>query len=121
MATKKRVGLWGATQVGKTALLATALYGDDPVLQNLIRSDDAGSINMRLFDVYRRLRNNQLVPSTSANEAPVQLRIGTDYEVELLDVRGGLILEIGSEGVQSIVRSCDAMLFLVEYDGRARG
>src|SRR5688572_7169927 len=60
----KRLGVWGASRVGKTSLLAMALFGNDPVLRPLVQGDSGGAVNRELFDVYRRLVNNEYVPPT---------------------------------------------------------
>jgi hypothetical protein len=115
-----RIGLWGTTQVGKTALLATALFGGANVFRNVIRADDKTSINSYLFRAYRQLQNNRLVPQTASRDVSVSIAVG-DTEVHLVDVAGQIVLEIDTEGVRSIVRGCDAMLFLFEYDGQSQG
>jgi hypothetical protein len=113
--SKKRIVLWGNTQVGKTALLATALYGRNPELSEVHVDASAKSGNYKLFEVWRRLRNNQWVPSTK-DPVTVKLTTRIGCEVELVDVRGGMTLEFQQEGVADLIQGADAVLFLVRYD-----
>lgn len=116
-----RILIWGPTQVGKTALLATALYGGDPALASVVRADEGTSLNRELFDVIRRLKNNQWVPPTGADSTVILLPGVDGGAVELVDVRGGLTLEIQGPSARDLVRSAHAMLFLVEYMGQDTG
>jgi hypothetical protein len=120
MSAVKTVGLWGATQVGKTTMLATALFGNDPVLAPVVRGDAGGEVNRQLFDVYRRLMNNQWVQATASDTVRIPLR-GNGTAVDLVDVRGRVTVELNKETARDIVRDLDAVLFLVEYDGQETG
>jgi hypothetical protein len=115
-----RIALWGPTQVGKTALLATALYGDDPHLSHLIRQSTAGDVNTHLFDVHKRLMSNQFVPPTAIDEVVISL--GPEERlIQLVDVRGARVLDLQRPQVQDVVRGMDAILFVSEYDGPDAG
>lgn len=119
-ASTKRVGLWGATQVGKTTLLATALFQDDSPLAPLVRADLSGSVNHNLFDVYRRLMTNQWVVPTAGSLA-VRLTGSDGTRIEFVDVSGGGTLEMQDPESRNIVRGLDGVLFFVEYGGLETG
>jgi hypothetical protein len=113
----KTVLLWGATQVGKTALLAAALYGNEPDL-SAVQVDRLEQLHGHLFEVWRRLKNNQWVPPTERDWTGIKLSGADGAPVELRDIRGGVTHELNQIGPQQLLESCDAILFMVEYNGR---
>jgi len=121
MATKKRIAYWGLTQIGKTALLATALYRDSAELARVRRNGPQGSINQSLFDVFLRLNQNQWVLPTSADWTGLSLVTEAGAEIEIVDIRGGLALEMHSPATRELLASCDGALFLAEYKGTGAG
>ena len=101
---KKRILFWATTRVGKTTFLATALYGNSPELARISRESPRGSINQHLFDVWYRLHHNQWSQPTSADWTGIVLTTGAGAEIELIDIRGGLALEIQNPATRELLR-----------------
>jgi hypothetical protein len=120
-AKRIRLVLWATTRVGKTTLLATALYGNGPELARIRREGPHGSVNQHLFDVWYRLNHNQWVQATSADWTAIVLITDSGVEIELIDIRGGMALEIGNPATRELLASCDGILFLAEFDGPEAG
>ena len=113
----KRILIWGSTRVGKTALLATALFSGAPELSVLSGKSEGGALYTRLFEAWLRLSRNQFVPATSVDENVIGFRISEQQQVELVDVRGRLATSLGVEqGARELLASADAVLFLAEYE-----
>ncbi len=115
----KRMGLWGATQVGKTSLLATALYKTNSRLASLTARPAAESIASKLLDVYRRLMTNQLVLGT-AGSVDLQLTTSGGIDVDLVDISGIAATELHDPMSQQMLRTLDAVLFFIEYAPQAQ-
>jgi hypothetical protein len=117
---KKKIVLWGGTQVGKTALLASALFYPDPRMTQLCRDTADGSRYEHLSDTWNRLRTNRVLIPTAALETGISLQLANGEEIELSDVRGGITSRMNELGVRQILESSDAVLFLAEYDSQGR-
>jgi len=116
------VQLWGDTQVGKTTLLTTALYGrpDGRLADVVDRTRSAAALAGTLMPHWRRLSRSQGVQPTRADFVDVALVTRSGNALTLRDVRGGLTRRLEDPAVLGglVEVAPDAYVFLVEWGAR---
>lgn len=119
------VMLWGDTQVGKTTLLTTALYGPRAGRLEAVvdRGRSASALASTLLPHWRRLSRNLWIQPTSQDFIDIPLVTKSGNNLRLRDVRGGLSRQLESPAVLAELERDrpDAYLFLLEWDSRDLG
>jgi len=106
--------------VGKTSLLATALYHTDQKvkLPGIDWSRCGGATVRVVAQHWQRLNTERWVRPTSEEHIDLDLTLSDGGIVRIRDVRGQITQEIQQPWVQEQLEEADAFLFLLEWRAR---
>ena len=115
--TTKRLVLWGDTQVGKTAFLATSLSHARERFPEIDWGRSADSLAENITPHWQRLSRNLWIESTSAIKE-IQLSLTTGHQLIFVDVKGGAVRQESNADARQQLKDANAVLFLVEWNGQ---
>lgn len=116
------VMLWGDTQVGKTTMLTTALYGNQVGRLGAVvdRSRSGTVLATTLLPHWRRLSRCLWLQPTSQDFIDIPLVTKSGNSLRLRDVRGGLSRQLEDPAVLAELAASapDAYIFMLEWETR---
>ncbi len=115
MAEKKLV-LWGATQVGKTTLLASGLLSGTNRLPGIDWEASIESVEGVVRERWRRLKRNMPILATERME-DVTLFFDNGGHLVIRDIQGGLTGQTDKLHVQELLKEADGILVVMEWMG----